>query len=78
MGLPIATNLSKDFEVTGFDPVDEGEARIRCGYSSRAQRTSRRGADFVVLAVRNQEQLDTALYGEDGVVEVLEEAPPSS
>lgn len=75
MGLPIATNLSKDFEVTGFDTVEE-RAKLASDAGIQAEPSARKaaeGADFVVLAVRNQEQLDTALYGEDGVVEVLEE-----
>lgn len=75
MGLPMATNFAKTFKVSGFDPVAEraqlaAEAGIETADSARG---AAKGADFVVLAVRNQAQLDNALYGEDGVVEVLEE-----
>lgn len=75
MGLPIATNLNKKFAVTGFDPVAErtslaADAGIATFSSARE---AANGADFVILAVRNQAQLDNALYGEDGVVAVLNE-----
>lgn len=75
MGLPMATNLTKEFTVTGFDPVAE---RVSLASESGIQteptaRKAAEGADFVVLAVRNQEQLDNALYGDDGVATVLDE-----
>lgn len=73
MGLPMATRLAQKFTVTGFDPsqgrrdlaVEEGVAAKE---SARAAATD---ADVVLLAVRNTEQLREALYGEDGVIEVL-------
>ncbi|MDO5049388.1 MAG: NAD(P)-dependent oxidoreductase [Actinomycetaceae bacterium] len=75
MGLPMATNFAKTFEVSGFDPVAKrvvlaNDAGIKTASSAR---DAARGADFVVLAVRNQAQLDNALYGDDGVVDVLDE-----
>ena len=73
MGLPMATCLASKLTVHGFDIV---EARlklaaevgvVRCD-SARAATT---GADAVLLAVRNSEQLNDVLFGTNGVAEVL-------
>lgn len=73
MGLPIAKNLAKDFQIQGFDPASERvvlakKTGINTMASAKAAAT---GADFVILAVRNKAQLDEVLYGTDGIVEVL-------
>ena len=73
MGLPMATNLATAFTVRGFDISEPRlalarEAGIVAATSARGAAT---GADLVLLAVRNRVQLDSALYGADGVVEVL-------
>ncbi|GHD52747.1 NAD(P)-dependent oxidoreductase [Mycetocola manganoxydans] len=73
MGLPMATRLASALTVRGYDfaanrldlAADAGV--IRCS-SAREAAT---GADIVLVAVRNGEQLDAALFGEDGVADVL-------
>lgn len=73
MGLPMATRLAEKFTVTGFDPSEtRRELAASKGLAARASaRDAARDADVVLLAVRNTEQLGDALYGEDGVVQVL-------
>ncbi|MGQ4495508.1 NAD(P)-dependent oxidoreductase [Dermabacteraceae bacterium P13101] len=73
MGLPMATNYAKTFSVTGFDPNAGRSAMAQAeGVTVKdSARAAAEGADFAVLAVRNQAQLDNALYGEDGIVPVL-------
>ena len=73
MGLPMATRLAERFTVRGFDPNAErsalgADAGVTAAGSAREAAT---GADAVLLAVRNHEQLEDALYGDDGVVGVL-------
>lgn len=74
MGLPMATNFAKTFTVTGYDPSAERSdlAKEQGINVYPSAREAAKSADFVVLAVRNKTQLDNALYGEDGIVEVLE------
>ncbi len=74
MGLPMATNLTGEgATVRGYDiarsrlDLAQGSGVEPCG-SAREAAT---GADVVLLAVRNSAQLDDALYGSDGVVEVM-------
>jgi 3-hydroxyisobutyrate dehydrogenase len=73
MGLPMATRLAEKYSVRGYDISEErlalaGKARVAATKSAREAAT---GANVVLLAVRNRAQLDDALYGADGVVEVL-------
>ena len=73
MGLPMAARLAEKFSVRGFDidpaRLEEGnKAGIEPASSARA---AAQGADIVLLAVRNQEQLESSLYGDDGVAAVL-------
>lgn len=73
MGLPMATRLAEQFTVRGYDINPErsalgSEAGVSAAASAREAAT---GADAVLLAVRNQAQLEDALYGEDGVCDVL-------
>lgn len=74
MGLPMATNFAKAFTVTGYDPSTERSdlAKEQGIDVFPSAREAAKSADFAVLAVRNKTQLDNALYGEDGIVEVLE------
>ena len=73
MGLPMATRLASKLTVHGFDIVETrlklaaDAGVIRCD-SARLAAT---GADAVLLAVRNSEQLDDVLFGESGVAQVL-------
>lgn len=74
MGLPTATHLTKLASVRGYDIAQErldlaDEAGVTPATSAREAAT---GADIVLLAVRNAAQLEAALFGEDGVVSVLE------
>ncbi|MFZ1411100.1 MAG: NAD(P)-dependent oxidoreductase, partial [Micropruina sp.] len=74
MGLPMATRLAEKFTVKGFDINPERLALgARSGVSSAGSAPeAATGADIVLLAVRNRFQLDEALYGDQGVVAVLE------
>ena len=73
MGLPMATRLAEKYSVHGYDISEvrlalAEEAEVAATKSAREAAT---GANIVLLAVRNRAQLDDALYGADGVVEVL-------
>lgn len=75
MGLEMASCLDKDFQLTGFDPFEARrtlavERGLAATDTARAAAT---GAEVVLIAVRNKEQLDDVLYGPDGVVAVLEQ-----
>lgn len=74
MGLPMATNFAKKYAVTGYDPsAERSSLAMSQGIDAKSSaREAAAGADFAVLAVRNKAQLDDALYGEDGIVDVLE------
>ncbi|AIG64742.1 oxidoreductase [Corynebacterium atypicum] len=74
MGLPMATNLAKKFHVRG---VDVQESRLELGkkvglevFGTAPEAAT--GADVVLLAVRNKMQLEAALFGPDGVADVLD------
>lgn len=74
IGLPMATRLAEKFTVRGFDinpaRITAGEAAgVKAAASASA---AAKGADVVLLAVRNQAQLEDALYGADGIVAVME------
>ena len=74
MGLPMASRLAEKFTVKGFDINPDraalaGDSGVTPSASAREAAT---GADVVLLAVRNSVQLEEALYGNDGVVEVLD------
>ena len=74
MGLPMATCLAEKFSVRSYDIAAARmdlakEAGVAPSASAREAAT---GADIVLLAVRNRAQLDNALFGDDGVTEVLE------
>ena len=69
MGLPMATNLAERFPVRGFDVVAERRALAeRAGVvptGTAAEAVA--GADVVLIAVRDQAQLEELLFGETGI-----------
>ena len=69
MGLPMATNLAERFPVRGFDVVAERRALAeRAGVvptGTAAEAVA--GADVVLIAVRDQAQLEQLLFGETGI-----------
>lgn len=73
MGLPMATNLATNFTVRG---VDISEERLALGKAAGIDvytnvQEAATGADAVLLAVRNQAQLEQALFGDTGIAAVL-------
>jgi 3-hydroxyisobutyrate dehydrogenase len=73
MGLPMATRLRERFQVRGFD-IDPDRRQLAQQADVTAADTARAaagGAAVALLAVRNRAQLDDALYGQDGIAEVL-------
>jgi len=74
MGLPMATHLATQLTVHGFDVAEDRLALAATQGVTRfdSARAAARGADAVILAVRNGEQLIEVLFGADGIVEVLE------
>lgn len=75
MGLPMATRLATGLTVHGFDIAEPRlvlarEAGIRTFASAQEAAT---GTDALLLAVRNGEQLDDVLFGDQGVAPVLRE-----
>ena len=73
MGLPMATRLATGLTVRGFDVAEERRRlATRAGVSCHGHaREAAGGADAVLLAVRNGEQLHDVLFGAGGVAEVL-------
>lgn len=74
MGLPMAARLAEKFTVKGFDinPERATLARDSGVKPAASAREAATGSHVVLLAVRNSTQLEEALYGTDGVVEVLD------
>ncbi|WP_080796816.1 NAD(P)-dependent oxidoreductase [Corynebacterium pacaense] len=73
MGLPMAGHLAAEFTVRG---VDISAERLALGREAGIDvhtdvREASTGADLVLLAVRNQAQLEDALFGERGIAEVM-------
>jgi 3-hydroxyisobutyrate dehydrogenase len=73
MGLPMATRLATQLTVHGFDIAEErltlaNDAGVRTFTSGR---DAAHGADALLLAVRNGEQLTDVLFGEQGVAAAL-------
>ncbi|MEU5848664.1 NAD(P)-dependent oxidoreductase [Saccharopolyspora shandongensis] len=73
MGLPMATHLAPAFPVAVFD-IDAGR-RAQLAAAGAAEATTPAqaagNADVVLLAVRDQQQVEAALFGEDGAAEAL-------
>jgi 3-hydroxyisobutyrate dehydrogenase len=73
MGLPMATRLASRLNVRAFDFDEERmvlarEKGVSCFDSAR---DAARTADILLVAVRNGQQLDDALFGPDGVASEL-------
>jgi 3-hydroxyisobutyrate dehydrogenase len=73
MGLPMATRLASQLTVRAFDfdatrMALATEKNVRCFDSARE---AAEGANVLLVAVRNGEQLDDALFGTTGVASVL-------
>jgi 3-hydroxyisobutyrate dehydrogenase len=78
MGLPMATHLATAFSVTGFDPF-EPRRQLAAEQGIVAEATpeaASKNADIALLAVRDQNQAESALFGEDGVLEALRAGSP--
>ncbi|WP_103061618.1 NAD(P)-dependent oxidoreductase [Actinomyces qiguomingii] len=73
MGLPMATNLSQSFTVSGFDIATERLALAeQSGVVPAASAAEAAGdADVVLVAVRNQAQLEELLFGPDGIASAM-------
>ncbi len=71
MGLQMASWLAKTMEVHGFDVSDERLALAADAGVSRCATAAEacRGADIVVIGVRDGHQLDEALFGAAGAAE---------
>ena len=78
MGLPMATHLATQFQVSGFEPYEPRRATAQDSgipvHSTPAEAS--RGADLVLLAVRDHAQAQIALFGPDGVLETLAAGSP--
>lgn len=74
MGLPMAQNLSRSFEVRGYDISQEWLKLAEAAglATAKSARDAVRGSDVVVLAVRDRAQLEAVLTGEDGILHVME------
>src|SRR5688500_8688670 len=74
IGLPMPTRLASQLTVHGFDIAEPRLKRAEeAGIATFATaREAANGADAVLLAVRNGEQLNDVLFGENGVASVLE------
>ncbi|QWW20087.1 NAD(P)-dependent oxidoreductase [Schaalia sp. 19OD2882] len=74
MGLPMASWLSRSFDVIGADPFEERRALAADqGVTAVASaQEAARGATIALAAVRNGDQLEDLLHGPDGIVEILE------
>ena len=78
MGLPMATHLATAFSVTGFDPF-EPRRQLAAEHGIVAEATpegASKNAEIALLAVRDQGQAESALFGEDGVIESLRPGSP--
>jgi 3-hydroxyisobutyrate dehydrogenase len=78
MGLPMASHLATTFPGTGFDPfAPRRELAAQSGVTAEATPAAAcRDADIALLAVRDQAQAETALFGPDGVLSTLKSGSP--
>lgn len=72
MGLPMARHLAESFTVRSYD-IDPARCKATEGFSTACSsaREAATGADIVLLAVRNRDQLVEVLWGSGGVVPAL-------
>jgi 3-hydroxyisobutyrate dehydrogenase len=75
MGLPMALHLATAFPVTAFDVADARREAAEAGGVSTAGTPAEAAADadIALLAVRDEAQARSALFGPDGVVGALRE-----
>ncbi|MCZ0989144.1 NAD(P)-dependent oxidoreductase [Streptomyces diastatochromogenes] len=68
MGLPMATHLSAHLPVTAYDISEPRLAQLAAANGTPAATPADAAveADVVLLAVRDQQQVETALFGENG------------
>lgn len=73
MGLPMAERLAEAFSVNAFDPEPtRTAAAARSGARAHASPAGAvAGAEVVLLAVRDQSQVESVLFGEEGIAPVL-------
>jgi 3-hydroxyisobutyrate dehydrogenase len=73
MGLPMARHLSESFTIRSYD-IDAARCSTASDFSRAcgSAKEAAMGADIVLVAVRNRDQLAEALWGPDGVVPVLD------
>lgn len=78
MGLPMAAHLATTFTVTGFEPyAPRREQAELAGITAESTPAAAcREADMALLAVRDQAQAETALFGPDGVEQSLSPGAP--
>jgi 3-hydroxyisobutyrate dehydrogenase len=74
MGLPMAARLRERGPVKGFDPSPERrQLALKQDIAvSDNPRDAATGSDYVFVAVRNLEQLESSLFGGQGIAEVME------
>jgi 3-hydroxyisobutyrate dehydrogenase len=70
MGLPMATHLARSFAVRGFDLNPERRRRAADSgvVDSASALEACLGADIVLIAVRDGDQLTTVLFGPEGIL----------
>lgn len=73
MGLRMATHLATKFTVSGFEPHAPRRAEAEAAGVTRASTpgTACAKAHIALLAVRDQAQAETALFGRDGITTTL-------
>ncbi|MFC7343993.1 NAD(P)-dependent oxidoreductase [Saccharopolyspora griseoalba] len=73
MGLPMAAHLAAEFPVTVFDIDAARRARLVESGAAEASTPAKavENADVVLLAVRDQQQVEDALFGPDGAAAAL-------
>ncbi|MFJ4692142.1 NAD(P)-dependent oxidoreductase [Streptomyces sp. NPDC088766] len=73
MGLPMAVRLAAHLPVTAYDISEPRLAQLTAagGTAARTPADAAGDADVVLLAVRDQQQVDNALFGEHGAAETL-------
>ncbi|GAA0503285.1 beta-hydroxyacid dehydrogenase [Saccharopolyspora subtropica] len=73
MGLPMAGRLAAEFPVTAFDLDADRRAQAADAGATPATTAAEAAvdADVVLLAVRDQQQVEAALFGPDGVATTL-------
>ena len=69
MGLPMARHLAQSFPIRSYD-IDAARRNAAADFSTAcgSAKDAATGADIVLLAVRNRDQLVEVLWGSDGVV----------